>query len=154
MPQRTLVFFEFAANAAKSADFQKEHLAYVLELLKSGKAIAAGPLSDGRSAAILFATKDWDEAEALIEKEPFNARVFSKLPVTAFGPPARRPGREGRSGFCAVTRPRPPVHPVARRSGRFARSPAPRACCRTLIATIARKTWPKYRPGIAPRPIW
>jgi uncharacterized protein YciI len=78
-PQRTLVFFEFAANAAKSADFQKEHLAYVLELLKSGKAIAAGPLSDGRSAAILFATKDWDEAEALIEKEPFNREGVFKV---------------------------------------------------------------------------
>jgi uncharacterized protein YciI len=78
-PQRTLVFFEFAANAAKSADFQKEHLAYVLELLKSGEVISAGPLSDGRSAAILFATKHWDEAEALIEKEPFNREGVLKV---------------------------------------------------------------------------
>ncbi|MGA2113326.1 MAG: YciI family protein [Bryobacteraceae bacterium] len=78
-PQRTLVFFEFAASAAKSADFQKEHFAYVLELLKSGKVISAGPMSDGRSAAMLFATKDWDEAEALIRKEPFNREGVLKV---------------------------------------------------------------------------
>ncbi|MGA1997245.1 MAG: YciI family protein [Bryobacteraceae bacterium] len=81
-PQRTLVFFEFA-NAAKSADFQSEHFAYVLGLLKSGKVISAGPMADGRSAAILFATKDWAEAEEMIKREPFNREGVLK--VTSHG---------------------------------------------------------------------
>jgi uncharacterized protein YciI len=78
-PQRTLVLFEFGANAARSADFQSEHFAYVLGLLKSGKVISAGPMADGRSAAILFATKDWAEAEALIKREPFNREGVLKV---------------------------------------------------------------------------
>jgi uncharacterized protein YciI len=78
-PQRTLVLFEFAANAAKSADFYQEHLAYVLDLLKSGKVISAGPMADGRSAAMLFATKDWAEAEQMIKKEPFNREGVLKV---------------------------------------------------------------------------
>ena len=82
-PERTLVLFEFAANAARAADFQKEHFAYVLELLKSGKVISAGPMADGRSAAMLFATKDWAEAEEMIKREPFNREGVLK--VTSHG---------------------------------------------------------------------
>jgi len=78
-PERTLVFFEIAANPSKSAEFRQEHFAYVLELLKSGKVISAGPMADGRSAAMLFATKDWAEAEEMIKKEPFNREGILKV---------------------------------------------------------------------------
>lgn len=77
-PQRTLVLFEFA-NTAKSADFSQEHFAYMLELMKSGKVISAGPMADGKSAAILFAAKDWAEVEEMIKKEPFNREGVLKV---------------------------------------------------------------------------
>ena len=78
-PQRTLVLFEFTANAPKSADFSQEHFAYMLELMKPGKVISAGPMADGKSAAILFASKDWAEVEEMIKKEPFNREGVLKV---------------------------------------------------------------------------
>lgn len=71
-PQRTLVLSEFGEHAANSAQFYEEHLNYMRALMKSGKVIFAGPMTDNHSAAILFATKDWTEAEEMLKKEPFH----------------------------------------------------------------------------------
>ncbi len=42
------------------------------ELMKSGKVIAAGPVTDNRTSVIVLATKDWAEAEEILRKEPFH----------------------------------------------------------------------------------
>lgn len=36
-------------------------------------------MADGRSAAMLFATKDWAEAAEMIKKEPFNREGILKV---------------------------------------------------------------------------
>lgn len=78
-PQRTLVLSEFAENAANSAQFAAEHFAYMRGLMKSGKVISAGPMEDKHTAAILFATKDWSEAEEILKKEPFHREHVLKV---------------------------------------------------------------------------
>jgi uncharacterized protein YciI len=57
-------------EASKINDFYDEHIAYLVPLMKSGKVVSAGPTTD-RRGVILFATKEWSEAEALLKKEPF-----------------------------------------------------------------------------------
>ncbi len=78
-PQRTLVLTEFGENAANAARFQAEHLDYMRGLMKSGKVIIAGPMADNRTAAILFATKDWAEAQEILDKEPFHREGVLKV---------------------------------------------------------------------------
>ncbi len=78
-PQRTLVLSEFAENAANSARFVQEHFDYMRGLMKSGKVISAGPMADSHTAAILFATKDWTEAEEMLKKEPFHREHVLKV---------------------------------------------------------------------------
>jgi uncharacterized protein YciI len=78
-PQRTLVLSEFAENAANSARFVEEHLDYMRGLMNSGKVISAGPMTDSHTAAIVFATKDWTEAEERLKKEPFHREHVLKV---------------------------------------------------------------------------
>ena len=66
------------ANASKINDFYDEHLAYIVPLMKSGKVLSAGPTDDGRGV-IVFATKDWSEAEAIMKKEPFTREGIMKI---------------------------------------------------------------------------
>jgi uncharacterized protein YciI len=78
-PQRTLVISEFGENAPNAVKFQTEHFDYMRGLMKSGKVISAGPMTDNHTAAILFATKDWAEAEALLKQEPFHREGVLKM---------------------------------------------------------------------------
>ncbi|HTX34792.1 MAG TPA: YciI family protein [Bryobacteraceae bacterium] len=78
-PQRTLVLSEFGENAANSARFQAEHLDYMRGLMKSGKVITAGPMTDNHTTAMVFATKDWAEVEAILKKEPFHREGVLKV---------------------------------------------------------------------------
>jgi uncharacterized protein len=78
-PQRTLVISEFGENAANSGRFQAEHFDYMRGLMKSGKVITAGPMTDNHTAAIVFATKDWAEAEEILNKEPFHREGVLKV---------------------------------------------------------------------------
>ena len=78
-PERTLVITEVQqANNGKINDFYDEHLAYMLPLLKAGKVLSLGPTADGRGV-IVFATKDWSEAEAIMKKEPFTREGVMKI---------------------------------------------------------------------------
>ena len=82
-PERTLVLCELSENAANQAKLAQEHLSYMLGLMKSGKIITAGPMSDHRTAAIVFASKDWSEVEQLLDNEPFHREHMLK--VTSHG---------------------------------------------------------------------
>ena len=78
-PQRILVISEFGNNEAGLKQFHDEHLDYMRGLMKSGKVILAGPTADQHTAAILFATQDWAEAEELLKKEPFHREHVLKV---------------------------------------------------------------------------
>jgi len=70
-PERTLVLFESGPNWDKARQFSAGHLAYVLQQMKSGKVLSAGPMEGAQRAAMLFASKDWSEVEAILKDEPF-----------------------------------------------------------------------------------
>jgi uncharacterized protein YciI len=78
-PQRVLVLSEFGENASNSGRFAAEHFDYMRGLMKSGKVISAGPMTDSHTAAILFAMKDWVEAEEMLKKEPFHREGVLKV---------------------------------------------------------------------------
>jgi len=78
-PERMLVITEMQqANAGKLNDFYDEHIAYIVSLIKAGKVLSAGPTTDGRGV-IVFATKDWSEAEAIMVKEPLTREGVMKI---------------------------------------------------------------------------
>ena len=78
-PQRTLVIFEQGPSASRGGELRKEHLGYLLQLMKTGKVVSAGPMQDGRSAAILFATASWDEVEQILKDEPYTREGVLKV---------------------------------------------------------------------------
>lgn len=78
-PQRTLVLSESGDNAANSARFQAEHFEYMRGLMKSGKVITAGPMTDNHTAAFVFASKDWAQVEEMLNKEPFHREGVLKI---------------------------------------------------------------------------
>lgn len=61
-----------ATENAETRRLQEQHLEYVTSLLDSGKAIIAGPLTDGGevSGVFVFRAKSADEAKALAEADP------------------------------------------------------------------------------------
>lgn len=61
-----------AAENPDTARLQEQHVAYVMSLLDSGKAIIAGPLTDGGEiqGIFIFRTKSADEAKAWAEADP------------------------------------------------------------------------------------
>lgn len=78
-PERTLVLFKSdPASVSKMNQFYDEHVSYMLPLMKSGKIISAGPTNDG-GAVVILATRDWAEAEALLNKEPFTREGITRI---------------------------------------------------------------------------
>jgi uncharacterized protein YciI len=78
-PQRIVVITEVQPDSsAKINEFYDQHLAYILPFMKSGKVLSAGPTSDSRGV-IVFATKDWAEAEEIMKKEPFTREGVMKI---------------------------------------------------------------------------
>lgn len=70
---------ELGANAANAPKFAQEHFRYMLGLMKAGKVIAAGPMTDNHTAAFLFAATDWAEVQKLLANEPFHREHILKL---------------------------------------------------------------------------
>jgi uncharacterized protein YciI len=64
-----------AADNAQTKHLHEKHLAYVSSLLDSGKAIIAGPFTDGReiTGIYIFRAKDAAEAKAWAEADPIVA---------------------------------------------------------------------------------
>ena len=70
-PQRTLVLFERGPNWEKAHEVVPRHFSYMLQQMKSGKVLSAGPMADTRTAAAVFASSDWAEVDAILKDEPF-----------------------------------------------------------------------------------
>jgi len=79
-PQRTLVLFERGPHWEKAAQIAPQHLAYVLQQMKSGKILAGGPMEGVQpSAAMLFAASDWSQVDAILNDEPFTREGVLKI---------------------------------------------------------------------------
>jgi len=73
-----MAILEDGPNAARSKEFYQQHIGYVLRHLNSGKILAAGP-TDGHTAIMLLATRDWREAEGILKDEPFTREGVLKI---------------------------------------------------------------------------
>lgn len=78
-PQRTLVMFDEGPNSDKGPQLFQQHVSYLLDQMKSGKIISAGPMAAGHSALIIFATKDWDEIQNILQSEPYTQAGVIKI---------------------------------------------------------------------------
>jgi uncharacterized protein YciI len=79
-PQRTLVLFERGPNWEKASQVAPQHLAYILQQMKSGRVLSGGPMEGGQSAAaMLFAVSDWSQVEAILNNEPFTHEGVLKI---------------------------------------------------------------------------
>lgn len=79
-PRRTLVLFERGPNWEKASQVGPQHLAYILQQMKSGKIISGGPMEGGQpAAAMLFAAGDWSQVEAILNDEPFTHEGVLKI---------------------------------------------------------------------------
>jgi uncharacterized protein YciI len=86
-----------AAENAETKRLHQEHLNYVLSLLDSGKAIIAGPFTDGGEidGVFIFRTKSAAEAKAWVEADPIVAAGFHVVEMhpwwseDIFGKPAK-----------------------------------------------------------------
>jgi uncharacterized protein YciI len=79
-PQRTLVLFEPGPNWEKAGQFAPRHLAFVLQQLKAGRILSAGPLEGTPpGAAMLLASGDWSQVDALLNEEPFTREGVLKI---------------------------------------------------------------------------
>jgi uncharacterized protein YciI len=79
-PQRTLVVFERGPNWEKAGQVAPQHLAYMLRQMKSGKVLSSGPMEGAQpSAAMVLASSDWSQAQAILNDEPFTHSGVLKI---------------------------------------------------------------------------
>jgi len=78
-PERTIVMYDVVPEKAANIDkFYDEHVANLVQLMKSGKVLSAGPTEDQRGILIFNGT-DWSEIEGILKKEPFTREGIMKM---------------------------------------------------------------------------
>ncbi len=71
---------DYAADAAKIAALRPEHRAYLSELFKQGKLLAAGPFTDDSGALFVYEAASLEEALKLVADDPFAiGGVFTRV---------------------------------------------------------------------------
>jgi uncharacterized protein YciI len=83
--ESVLAFYEEGPNFANAMQVYPEHAKYVAELLKQGKAAAAGRMKEGNKALIIVRTKDIAEAQAWVNQDPFVQKGVVKASFMAWG---------------------------------------------------------------------
>lgn len=61
----------YVATPEKVDAIRPAHRAYLAELKASGKLFASGPFTDGTGALIIYKAESAEEAQALLENDPF-----------------------------------------------------------------------------------
>jgi uncharacterized protein YciI len=64
---------EYLQDAAKVESIRPQHRQYLRDLLGKGKIFATGPFEDGYGALIVYEADSLEEAEALLQGDPFYA---------------------------------------------------------------------------------
>ena len=79
-PQRTLVQFERGPNWANAGKVAPQHLAFMLQQMKSGKVLSSGPIEGlPPAAAMVAASGDWNLVEGILKVEPFTHEGVLKV---------------------------------------------------------------------------
>lgn len=64
---------EYSADSAKVEAVRPAHRQYLTELLGKGQLFASGPFTDAPGALIVYVADTLEQAEALLQADPFNA---------------------------------------------------------------------------------
>jgi uncharacterized protein YciI len=78
---------EYIPDAAKVSELRPTHRQYLTDLLQRGRLVAAGPLTDGSGALIVYEAASAEEAETLLRGDPFHAAgVFVSWQLRPWNP--------------------------------------------------------------------
>ncbi len=70
---------EYTQDKDKIAEIRPTHREYLTSLLEKDKLVACGPFTDDSGALIIYEAPTAEEAEALVQNDPFNKNgVFVK----------------------------------------------------------------------------
>lgn len=78
---------EYLQDAEKVNALRPTHRQYLLELKDRGRLAATGPFTDGSGALIIYEAADRDEAERLLQGDPFSKNgVFVSYVLRPWNP--------------------------------------------------------------------
>ena len=78
---------EYLQEPEKVNAIRPEHRQYLMQLLERGKLAATGPFTDGSGALIIYEAADRDEAERLLQGDPFSKNgIFLKYVLRPWNP--------------------------------------------------------------------
>jgi uncharacterized protein YciI len=79
--------FEYPPDRAKIAEVRPVHRQYLAGLRQRGQLAAAGPFPDDSGALIIYEAATREEAEALIQADPFYQNgIFQRYQLRAWNP--------------------------------------------------------------------
>jgi uncharacterized protein YciI len=78
---------EYSQDQEKVQALRPVHRQYLKQLLEKGQLVAAGPLTDGSGALIIYEAGTRDEAEQLLRGDPFHANgIFLQYQLRPWNP--------------------------------------------------------------------
>lgn len=78
---------EYLQDKAKVAEARPAHRQYLVSLKEKGQIAATGPFTDDSGALIIYEAASKDEAEKLLNADPFNhAGIFVKFVIRPWNP--------------------------------------------------------------------
>ncbi len=84
---RYAAVIEYITDAEKIQSIRPTHRAYLAELLAKGQLAATGPFTDGWGALIIYEADTPEQAEALLQADPFHAAgVFVRWTIRPWNP--------------------------------------------------------------------
>jgi uncharacterized protein YciI len=78
---------EYTPDKARIAEVRPVHRQYLTSLLERGQLVAAGPFTDDSGALIIYEAASRDEAEKLLQGDPFHQNgIFVKYQLRPWNP--------------------------------------------------------------------
>jgi uncharacterized protein YciI len=77
---------EYTQDKAKVAELRPAHRQYLAALRERGQLAASGPFSDDSGALIIYEAGTREQAEKLLQADPFHKNVFLKYQLRPWNP--------------------------------------------------------------------
>ncbi len=77
---------EYTQDKAKIAELRPMHRQYLASLRDRGHLVASGPFTDDSGALIIYEARTREEAEKLLQGDPFHKNVFLKYQLRPWNP--------------------------------------------------------------------
>lgn len=91
-----VAIFEYGQGKDNIAEVRPLHGQYLKGLLEKGQLVMAGPFTDGSGAMIVYEAASSEDAERMIQNDPFHQRgVFGRYQVRPWNPAMANPALVG-----------------------------------------------------------